>query len=196
MDSGAFGEAVAEATKWDGYFKYIFQDPARSLASLNRREFDCGDTVIQAWKREAEDPDQRSKLAADALNLIDPRFHVQAATRRGPHPDALATRNFAALGAMWYLSKRWGLKPQTRNHTQKRVAMPCACNAGGSVCDAVGVAMGLNYKSVEALWTHRAEILRRDPLFFMVLWAELPSVAFLGIPKKYGDCKEGLAFGP
>ena len=184
MDNGEFSVAVAVAKKWAADFEYIFQDPARSLASLARREFDCSDTVIQAWKREAEDPDQPSKLATDALNLIDPRFHVQAPTRRGPHLEALATRNFTALGAMWYLSECWGFQPQTRNITQNRGAVPRACSDGGSVCDAVGGAMDLNYKSAEAIWTKRVKTFRRHHLFYMVLWAEAPSVALLGIPEK------------
>ncbi len=184
MDEAKYDEAVVLAYVYRTIIEYVLQDPARSLANLARREFDSSDTVIQAWKREAENRDRRSKLAKEALKLIDPGMNVQLATRQGPHPECNAVRNYAALGAMWYLSECQGFEPQTRNRTQKKSAVPGACASGGSVCDAVGEKMGLTYKSAELVWTNRAKTFRDHQLFTQVLWAELPSVSFLGVPFK------------
>lgn len=180
MDDAEFDLAVEVAREMRSVAMYVLQDPARSLANLARREFDGA--VLPAWAREAEDPESRSKIAEEAVKQLDPSLAVKAPTRRGQHPERDAKRNIAALAAMWFLTERLGLKPPTRNATQKRIETPTACVEGGSVCDAVGFAFGWNYKNAERIWNRRAEIFRRHPLHVMTIWAELPSVELLGIP--------------
>ena len=87
-------------------------------------------------------------------------------TTRGRDRCADAHRNYAIviavsqLIAVTHLSNR-GLKA-TRNRYQKSIWIPECCYAGGSACDAVGVAVGrvfkefLCYKCIERLWTKRA----------------------------------------
>ena len=180
MDEAEFDVAVATAKSVYGIVMYLLRDPPASLANLARREFRS--RVIPAWIAAAEDRDQRSRIAAEAVNRIDLRLNVEAPTRRGPHPEKDADRNIAALAAMWFLSERLGLEPTMRNITQRKSALPKACSKGGSVCDAVGVAMGWNYKNAERVWTDRAKIFRRHSLLIVALWAELPSATLLGIP--------------
>ena len=180
MDEAEFDVAVAAAKEVYGIVMHLLQDPPASLANLARREFHG--RVIPAWTAEAEDRDRRSRIAAEAVNLIDLHLGVEAPTRRGPHPERDADRNIGALVAMWLLSESLGLEPTMRNITQRKSPLPKACSEGGSVCDAVGVAMGWNYKNAERVWTDRAKIFRRHPLLVMTLWAELPSATFLGIP--------------
>ena len=181
MDEVEFSDAVELARDCRAVVEHLLQDPARSLANLARREEFDG-KVIEAWAKEAEDPVRRSKFAAQAVNWIDQRHGLEAPKRRGPHPERDAGRNIAALTAMWLLTERCGLKTPTRNGKQKRIYVPEACVEGGSVCDAVGVAMGWNYKTAQRIWTGRQRLIRRHPLLFMTLWAELPSAAFLGVP--------------
>lgn len=176
MDEAKFSEAVAVARETYDTVMYWLQDPARSLANLTRREFDG--EVNPAWIKEAEHPVRRSKLAADAVNQINPQLGVVAPTRRGPHPERDAARNIAALAAMWFLSEQLSLKPVTRPLN----GIPESCAEGGSVCDAVGDAMGWTYKNAERVWTSRKQIFQRHPLSIMTLWAELPSATLLGIP--------------
>lgn len=183
MDRAEFDRAVEAARGINRLAMHLMQDPARSLANLARREFDG--EVLPAWIAEAEDPDRRSKIAAEAVNQIDPSRHVEVPIRRGPHPEMhnrgkIAARNIAALAAMWFLSERCGLEPPTRNRSKGDAASA----EGGSVCDAVGFAMGLNYKNSERVWNSRAKIFLRHPLLIMTLWAELPSTALLGIPQR------------
>lgn len=180
MDEAEFDVAVAAAKEVYGIVMYLLQDPPASLANLARREFHG--RVIPAWIAAAEDWDRRSRIAAEAVNRIDLHLSVEAPTRRGPHPEKDADRNIGALAAMWFLSESLGLEPTMRNITQRKSALPKACSEGGSVCDAVGVAMRWNYKNAERVWTDRAKIFRRHPLLVMTLWAELPSATFLGIP--------------
>ena len=50
----------------------------------------------------------------------------------------------------------------TRNKTLKRASLEEPCFEGGSACDVVGVALGLNkYATVEKIWTNRR---KRPPL--------------------------------
>ena len=183
MDEADFHEAVEVARHVREAINYLLQDPSRSLANLARREFD-GD-VLPAWIEEAEDRDRRSKIAAAAVNQIDPSRRVEVPKRRCPNPEMhnrgnIAARNIAALAAMWFLCERRGLETPTRNRSKG----PAASAEGGSVCDAVGVAMGWNYKNAERIWSDRAKIFRRHPLLVMTLWAELPSTAYLGVPER------------
>ena len=111
------------------------------------------------------------------MNRIESQLYVQAPTRQGPHPERDAARNIAALMAMCCLSERYGLEPVTRNPTQKRIWVPEACFEGGSVCDAVGAAMGrnyqnghrivMNYQNARRIFTGRRKLILRHPLLFM-----------------------------
>ena len=175
MDRKEFEIAVEAAGEVHRLTMFLLQDPPGSLAAVAMREFDGA--ILPAWIQEAEDPERRSKIAARAVNQIDPTRHVQAATRQGPHPERDASRNIAALAAMWFLSERLGLRPVMRNRDKGGQAG----TKGGSVCDAVGIAIGTGYKSAERIWTRRANIFRRNPLIIMTLRAELPSTALWGI---------------
>ena len=178
MDKAEFYIAVEAAHEVYRVAVYLLQDPPASLAAVATREFDG--KSLPAWIQEAEDPARRSKIAAEAVNRIDPQLYVQAPTRQGPHPERDAARNIAGLMAMWYLSERCGLEPPTRNRHKGGKAGA----EGGSVCDAVGDAMGWNYKNAERIWSDRAKIFRRHPLLVMTLWAELASTAYLGVPER------------
>ena len=182
MDRAEFDFAVEAAREIYRVAEYLLQDPPASLAAVARREFDGA--ILPAWIREAEDRERRSKIFAEAVNRIDPRLDLQAPTRQGPHPERDASRNVAALAAVWYLSERCGLKTVTRNLIQKGVSVPNACFEGGSVCDAVGVARGWNFKTALRIYTGKRKLIRCHQALFMTLWAELPSAAWLGVPQR------------
>ena len=135
MDEAEFDVAVAAAKEVYGIVMFLLQDPPASLANLARREFHG--RVIPAWVAEAEDRDRRSRIAAGAVNKIDPRLNVVVPTRRGQHPERDAARNIAVLAAMWFLSKRLGMKPVTRPVN----GIDRCCAEGGSVCDVVGASL-------------------------------------------------------
>ena len=90
MDRKEFEIAVEAAGEVHRLTMFLLQDPPGSLAAVAMREFDGA--ILPAWIQEAEDPERRSKIAARAVNQIDPTRHVQAATRQGPHPERDASR--------------------------------------------------------------------------------------------------------
>ena len=75
-------------------------------------------------------------------------------TRKGQDPDGQVFRNRAIMVAVRYLTKL-GFKA-TRNIRQKDTHLPHCCFEGGSACDVVGVAEGMNYKAVERIWANSA----------------------------------------
>ena len=75
-------------------------------------------------------------------------------TRRGQDPDGKLSRNRAVMVAVRHLASQ-GIRA-TRNMTRKRERLPEACFEGGSACDAVGIAAGMNYKAIEGIWTDSA----------------------------------------
>ena len=121
MDRGEFEFAVETAGEVYRLAMFLLQDPPASLAAVAKREFDGA--ILPAWIQEAEDPEHRSKIAARAVNQMDPTRDVQAATRQGPHPERDASRNIAALAAMWFLSERLELRPIMRNRDKGGLAV-------------------------------------------------------------------------
>ena len=75
-------------------------------------------------------------------------------TRKGQDPDGQVLRNRAIMVAVRHLTKL-GINA-TRNIRQKDKHLPHCCFEGGSACDAVGVAEGMNYKAIERIWANSA----------------------------------------
>ena len=46
----------------------------------------------------------------------------------------------------------------TRNIAKRHDSLPKSCAEGGSACDVVGEAQGLNYKTAEKAWTSYGEL--------------------------------------
>ena len=169
MDDKEFDLAVEIAGHIYSTTKDLVADPAGWVDWYNRTLDKDGQTnQLRALIEEAQHPERRSTIAADAANLIQ-RLHdehpdrVQPLRRRGPTPEGGAIRDFAVIAAVWFLSEHLGVEP-TRNDATDRL----------SPCDAVCQAVGLKYKNAERIWNGRRKLLRRNPLIVMALWAALP----------------------
>ena len=179
MDEAEFDAAVKTARKIirlvDGI---VGEDPAAWTAWYYRQLEDDGErpsAAVDALVREATDPERRSSIAARAV-LVYTGEAVEVPTKKGPKPEDHALRNLAILTALWFLSERLGLHP-TRNRSKGE---HCAAE-GGSACDVVGAAKLMGYKRIEQIWNRRGPLIRQHPLFFMALWAALPTAEFLGV---------------
>ena len=176
MDDATYAEAVEAArATMQLVYRVIGDDPAAWVAWYYRQLEDEGErpcAAVTALIRNASDPALRSAIAARAVELYDGK-PVEVSLKRGPKPEGLAFRNFAALAAMWYLSERLGFQPVMRSSASGPHSV--------SVCDAVAEAMSLSYKTAESIWTRRVAFLRLHPLHTMALWAALPSATLLGV---------------
>ena len=95
-----------------------------------------------------------SELAAWIASRIESNPTCPRPTRKGQGPDAKFSRDLSIVLAVLWLTEA-GLSPATRGGAGK------ASVEGGSVCDAVGVAVGLSYKRVERLWTDTTSPVRK-----------------------------------
>ena len=97
-------------------------------------------------------PHELADWAADAL---DSMVTTPAKRPRPPKSteDAARRRVEIFLG-VYHLVKLYGLNP-----TRGLNGLPECCGEGGTACDVVGAAFGLNYKAAEKIWNGR------DPLF-------------------------------
>ena len=97
-------------------------------------------------------------------------------TSRARDPHVNRTRDAAVLVAVTWLSAQ-GYRPIMRpsRPARARVMRRCdygrACEAGGSVCDAVGDAFDMGYKNVEGIWGKR----NRKPERFGVWRVDYPN---------------------
>ena len=94
-------------------------------------------------------PTELGKWVADRLN-----GQRQRPTKRGRDPDADHARNRGIVDAVQWLVAQ-GMTA-TRNGIRNQYKLTKACFEGGSACDAVGVAVYLGYKRIEAIWTESA----------------------------------------
>ena len=143
--------------------------PAEIREDLLRDLIWCSEEIAAAWdglNLIAENllqegnplPPNLAKWVADRLAERRPR-----PTKRGPDPDANLPRNLAVMVAVRQL-----VNHEMRPTRRRRLVNNTACFKGGSACDAVGIAAGMSYKNVEAIWTPSASpespIYRESPL--------------------------------
>ena len=120
------------------------------------------DYLIMHSRRERWAWDALSAVTQAALqhkNIFDPLWPSLAPWIEGvlagkePRPresgKRLMNRDLAIAEAIVVVAEARGLKPTRRSLR----GGPECCAEGGSACDAVGVASGMNYKAVEAIWT-------------------------------------------
>ena len=165
MDEEQFAEAVALAGLFLSYSPYKGKTSAAAHAmalSEDLKDIDGLVGVLIIYSR-------RERWAWDALSALtqavlrhkyyfDPLMPLLAPWIAGvlageePRPKEkgkrLMDRDLAIADAIVLLGKALGLKP-----TRSRRGHPRCCAEGGSACDAVGVASGMNYKAIERIWT-------------------------------------------
>ena len=134
--------------------------PAETRAAYLRDLLWCSEQIVVAWDSVnliAVDllqkgellPTELGKWVADRLN-----GQRQRPTKRGRAPDADHARNRGIVDAVQWLVAQ-GMTA-TRNGIRNRHKLTNACFEGASACDAVGVAVCLGYKRIEAIWTESA----------------------------------------
>ena len=122
-------------------------------SSASRSTWDALNRMVQHYLHERRQlPDELAGWAADALDSM-----VNKPARRPRPPkgtEDAARRKVEIYLSIYHLVKLYGLDP-----TRGLSGRPECCAEGGSACDIVGAAFGLNYKAVEKIWNER------DPLF-------------------------------
>ena len=174
MDRATFQDAVEAARDFlQKYTEFVGDTPAEALVRLYEyRPAELREDLL----RDLIYSSTEIMAAWDGLNLIAEKLLLQGErlppdlagwvadrlaleprrprpTTRGQNPDANVPRNLAVMAAVRHLIKvnHW-MKPTRR----RKLVGNEACFEGGSACDAVGIAAGLSYKNVEAIWTDSA----------------------------------------
>ena len=115
-----------------------------TLIAFSRRErwaWDALNAMTQAALRNPFQPTspELANWAADVLAGKEPRPRGKG--------KRLLNRDLAIAETIVLICERYGLKP-----TRSLRGLPECCVEGGSACDVLGVASGMNYKAVESIW--------------------------------------------
>ena len=111
----------------------------------------------EQWAWDAVAAMAESALRRPWVTLTDELAHWTADVVAGklPRPKTgkkkFAQRDLIIAEAIYLLTVLRPMKPTRRLEQNRRRITEC-CAEGGSACDAVGVAMGMNYKTVERIW--------------------------------------------
>ena len=174
MDRATFQDAVEAARDFlQKYTEFVGDTPAEALVRLYeyrpaelredllRDLIYCSTEIMAAWdglnliaeklllQGESLPPDL-ARWVADRLAERRPR-----PTTKGQNPDANVPRNLAVMAAVRHLV-RMMVNQRMKPTRRRKLVGNEACFEGGSACDAVGLAAGLSYKNVEAIWTDSA----------------------------------------
>ena len=130
------------------------------MAVTERWAWDAALAVAEAWLRE------EARLPHDEILPGYVRGPLAAWTadvligKKKPPPRGatrLANRDICVAEAVYVLTLVFDLNP-TRNIAKRDDSLPKSCAKGGSACDVVGKAQGLNYKTAEKAWTRYGEL--------------------------------------
>ena len=165
MDSAEFDRLVTYEKKRQKSLEQVYNmlDPERGQGQYLRDRIDESETsrdtwdglnrMVQHYLRERRTlPHELADWAADALDSM----MTEPAKRPLPRKNTedIARRRVEIYLSVYHLVKLYGLDP-----TRGLKGLNQCCAEGGSACDVVGAAFGLNYKAVEKVWDER------DPLF-------------------------------
>ena len=165
MDSAEFDRLVTYEKQRPKSLEQVYNmlDPERGQGQYLRDRIDESETsrdtwdglnrMVQHYLRERRTlPHELAAWTADAL---DGMVTTPAKRPRPPKSteDTARRRVEISLG-VYHLVRCYDLHP-----TRGLNGLPECCAEGGTACDVVGAAFGLNYKAVEKYWTER------DPLF-------------------------------
>ena len=165
MDSAEFDRLVTYEKQRPKSLEQVYNmlDPERGQGQYLRDRIDESGTsrdtwdglnrMVQHYLRERRTLPH--ELAAWTANALDGMVTTPAKRPRPPKSteDTARRRVEISLG-VYNLAKLHSLFP-----TRGLNGLPGCSAAGGSACDVVGAAFGLNYKAVEKIWNER------DPLF-------------------------------
>ncbi len=167
MDSAEFDRLVAHEKKRQKSLAEVYEwlDPDRQQGRFLRNRITESETSRQVWDaiaRMARDylrkrrplPDELADWAADALDSMVNKPAKRPRPPKGAADDAVRRKVEICLG-VYHLVQLYGLKP-----TRGLNGLPQCCAEGGTACDVIGAAFGLNYKAVERIWNERDPLLR------------------------------------
>ena len=166
MDSTEFNRLVAYEKKRQKPLAEVYgaldsegQQGAYLRAAITESEtsrdmWDALNGLAQDYLRKRRPlPDDLADWAADALDST-----VNQPAKR-PRP-ARGTEDAARKRLEIWLSVRHLVMLYDLNPTRGLNGLPECCAEGGTACDVVGAAFGLNYKAVEKIWNERDPLLR------------------------------------
>ncbi len=165
MDSAEFDRLIAYEKKRQKSPAEVYEtlDPERQQlpylrsriaeSRTSRDTWDALNRMVQHYLRERRNlPEEMADRAADAL---DGMVTTPAKRPRPPKStEDIASRRVEIYLGVYHLVELYDLYP-----TRGLNGLPKCCAEGGTACDVVGAAFGLNYKAVEKIWN------ARDPLF-------------------------------
>ena len=131
-----------------------------ALSGTKRWAWDATVAMAVEWLRgEAHIPRKETLPSIEHSFLANWTADVLAGKRKRPRKGAtrVANRNICIAEAVYVLTLVFDLNP-TRNNSKRRQRLPECCPEGGSACDVVGEAQGLNYKAAEKAWTSYGEL--------------------------------------
>ena len=130
------------------------------MSETERWAWDATVAMAIEWMREERYIPRRETLPGHVrCYLADWTADVLAGKRKPPRRGAtrVANRDICVAEAVYVLTLLFDLNP-TRNIAKRHDSLPKSCAEGGSACDVVGEAQGLNYKTAEKAWTSYGEL--------------------------------------
>ena len=165
MDSAEFDRLVIYEKQRPKSLEQVYNmlDPVRGRGQYLRDRIDESETsrdtwdglnrMVQDYLRERRNlPEELADWAAGALDSM------LATPAKRPRPPK-STEDAARRRVEIYLSVYHLVKLHSLFPTRGLNGLPKCCARGGTACDVIGAAFGLNYKAVEKIWNER------DPLF-------------------------------
>ena len=146
-------------------------------SGTKRWAWDATVAMAVEWLRgEARIPRKETLPSIQHSYLANWTADVLAGKRKRPSKDGtrVANRNICIAEAVYVLTLVFDINP-TRNNSKRRQRLPECCPEGGSACDVVGEAQGLNYKTAEKAWTSYGELVSerlhgKDAVEILIGW--------------------------
>ena len=166
MDSAEFDRLVTYEKKRQKSLEQVYNmlDPGRGQGQYLRDRIDESETsrdtwdglnrMVQHYLRERRTlPHELADWAADALDSM----MTEPAKRPRPRKN---TEDVARRRVEIYLGVNHLVEFHDLYPTRGLNGLPGCCAEGGTACDVVGAAFGLNYKAVEKIWNARDHLFR------------------------------------